>query len=809
MSRKFEVLHGVLDALGIPRTRIPGSESEDVMGTLARLAAERGLDAVIVTRDKDCKQLLSPHVTLYDNRKDIYIDVDSFKEETGLTPGQVIEMMALAGDSSDNIPGVPGFGPKTATTLIKEYGDLESVIEHADDLTKSKRQKLLDNAEQARLSRRLVTIKTDVPLEVELDELKPRPPDADRTRELFLKLGFNKYLDQLNTIVGNPADTVETTETEYCLVTDEDELNRLARELAKAKRLAVDTETTGLEPMRAELVGISLSDRVGRGWYVPVKGPELSTPLPAERVIDLLKPILEDPSIEKVGHNIKFDRLVLGRAGIDLQGVGIDTMVASYLLEPGQRRHNLDDVAERRLGYSMVPIDKLIGKGAKQTTIDTVDLETVSNYACEDAEVSLRLAECLVPQLEQKDLGPLFRDLEMPLVEVLGEMERVGITVDCTLLGQMSQAMAHELEELTGEIYDLAEGEFNIDSPKQLSVVLFEKLELPTVKKTKTGFSTDQEVLEVLAARHPLPRLILKHRQLTKLKSTYVDVLPRMVNPDTGRVHTSFNQTVTATGRLSSSDPNLQNIPVRNELGGQIRKAFVPRDGWKLISADYSQVELRILAHLSGDEALKRDFKEEKDIHTETAARIFDVDPRLVDSMMRSEAKAINFGIIYGQSPYGLGRQLGISQARAKKIIDAYYDKHPGVERFFTELLVEAQSRGFVTTMTGRRRYVEGIKNPESRNRNQAERVAVNTVIQGSAADLIKLAMLRLHRLKLEGTLPGDMLLQIHDELLHEVPAERAGEASALIEREMIGAMNLDVPLSVHVGTGDNWLDVK
>ena len=805
LSNQFAYLKQIVEALGLQWVSVDNYEADDVMGTLAAEATRRGIDTVLVTRDKDARQLLSKHVRLYDNRKDEYVTLEDFKETTSLEPAQVIELMGLSGDTSDNIPGVPGVGEKTALNFIEKYGSLEETIAHADELPKAKCAKVKEFADQARLSRELVTIKTDVPLPFEFDRLKPSGVDAVRARDLFQKLGFNKYLQELETPEPTAAESIVTD-----VVTDLDTLKDVTATLREAGCFALDTETTGLDPMTCRLVGLSLSLEPGKAWYVPVQSPRPADHLDEASVVGVLKDLLEDASVKKVGHNIKYDSLVLLRAGIDLRGVTFDTMIASYLLDPGQRQHNLDALAERRLNHRMIPIVELIGKGKTQVGVETVELKRIAEYAGEDAEVTWRLSELLAPELERYGLRYLFDDIEMPLVEVLRDMERVGIALDVGRLEAMSGEMGRELEALTEEIYELSGEPFNIDSPRQLSVVLFETLSLPIVKKTKTGLSTDQEVLETLAAYHPLPKLLLKHRQLTKLKSTYVDVLPRMVNPETGRIHTSFNQTVTATGRLSSSDPNLQNVPVRGEAGAQIRRAFVAsRPETVLIAADYSQVELRILAHLSKDEALRRDFAEGKDIHTETASRIFDVDPRMVDKEMRGAAKAINFGIIYGLSPYGLGRQIGVAQGKAKKIIDQYYDNHPGVEAFFTGVLEGAKTGGFVTTMTGRRRFVQGIKNPESRNRNQAERVAINTVIQGSAADMIKLAMLALHGKAQSGELAGDLLLQIHDELLFEVPREKAEEVKRIVDTDMATALELEVPVVVNVETGENWLDME
>lgn len=819
LLEQFPRMHEVVEALNLCKLCVPGVEADDVIGTLARTAEAAGMESVIVSGDKDLLQLVSDKVRVFDPAKGdegLWLGHGEVVERFGVGPERVIDALALIGDTADNVPGVRGIGDKTAKTLLQKYGTLENLYDHIDELKGKQKERLIEDRDQAFFSRNLVTVRVDVETDVTLEMCRRQAPDPARLREVFVDLAFNTLLEEML-----PAPAAHET-LDYRIAATEEDLRAAIAEMRAVPRFGLDTETTSTEPVRAELVGISMSAQPGKAWYIPVahardalcirRDPddllsvEEIVPVPRERVIELLGPLFADPAAGKVGHNIKYDVIVLERAGAPVRGIAMDTMVASYLTDPSRFRHNLNEVSLQYLQRKMIPISDLIGRGSKAVTFDQVPVDQACEYACEDADIALRLAEVFEPLLKERRLEPLFREVELPLIHVLAAMEQRGIALDLEVFDALRAEIEARLGTLGREIVELAGESFNINSPKQLQDILFEKLGLQPRRKTKTGYSTDVDVLEELAFEHPLPGKVLEYRTLEKLRGTYVDALPRMINPETGRVHTSFNQAVAATGRLSSSDPNLQNIPVRTEIGRRIRAGFVPgsRD-MRLISADYSQIELRILAHLSGDENLRQAFFDDEDIHRDTAARVFGVTPKEVTPDMRRQAKAVNFGVVYGISPFGLARQLGIAQQEAARFIDAYFRQYPRVRAWLDAVVKEAVKDGYVSTLLGRRRYMPELNSPDLNTRRGAERAAINAPVQGSAADIIKRAMVALEpELK---PLGAYMLLQVHDELLVEAPEKKAGEAAEIMRRIMQEAATLEVPLKVDVGIGNNWAE--
>ncbi|QDT48586.1 DNA polymerase I [Symmachiella dynata] len=810
---QIPMIEELLAGFGVPALGIPGWEADDVIATLVEMVADQDVEVTVITSDKDIRQLLSPKVRLYNFRKNQYLDEADLMKDWGVTPEQVVDFQALVGDSIDNVPGVPLVGPKKASALIEKFGTLEEILAHADEAPGAKlRENLKTFADQARVSKTLVTLRRDLPLEVDWDAARAGQLQLPVLQEFFQQCGFRRFIDEIKTLAPEAAAPAPppAVERSWKLIDDADKFSEFLAQLEQQKQFCVDLETTGLDAVRADIVGWAFSWDGAEGFYLPVQAPEGQATLDADEVRDALRPILENPEIEVCNQNIKYDMLVLRRAGIELRGVGVDSMVGSYLLDAGARSHGLDELARRYLQHEMIPISELIGKGKSQIKISEVDVDKVGEYAAEDAQIAWQLAQRITAELKQEDLWDLYWDLERPLISILTDMEFRGIRIDVELLKSLSVEFTERLQTIEAEIYEEAGHEFNIASTKQLAVVLFEELGLPVIKKTKTGASTDQEVLEKLALQHSLPAKLTEFRQLSKLKSTYVDALPEMVNPDTGRIHASFNQVVAATGRLSSSDPNLQNIPIRTEAGRRIRQAFIPGEpGWKLLCADYSQVELRMLAHFSQDPALLAAFERGDDIHTAVAAEVFHVAPEAVDSDMRRIAKAVNFGVIYGQSPYGLAVNLGISQAEASDFIEGYFSRYEGVDKFLRKLLERCSQNGYATTIRGRRREIRGIRSGLGRQRNLPERTAINTVIQGSAADLIKQAMIQTHQRIQQEQHSGVMLLQIHDELVFEVPEADLGSLSDLVREEMESALNLDVPLKVDLSVGNTWLDVE
>ena len=806
LAKQFPYFEPLVQAFNIHSVRVPGYEADDIMGTLAKKGAEEGLQVVIVSGDKDMMQLIGPDIRMLDTMKNKWFDIEGVEEKFGVPPDQVIEVMGLMGDSSDHIPGVKGVGPKTATELIRKFGSIEELYERIDDVDKQKlREKLVQDKEMALLSRQLVTINTSMELEFNLEDLKLKPSNNTELKKLFSEFEFSSLLGELednsDPVVSSPA-----IASKYETLLTKADFERWLKQLKKSKIFALDLETTSLHPVRARMVGISFSCEEGAACYIPLAHRYLGVPdqLALDWVIKKLKPLLEDPKIKKVGQNIKYDLIVLKNEGINLQGIVFDTMLASYILNPSGRRHNMDALAQDYLDHTTIKYKDVVGTASKEIGFDEVDVELATQYAAEDADITWRLYEKLSSILKGDDLQ-LFQELELPLLEVLAEMEIHGMKLDQKHLQNLSTIIEKKIEVHTKKIHSIAGEEFNINSPKQLSVILFEKLELPVIKKTKSGYSTDVTVLEQLAAEHDLPEVVLAYRQLGKLKSTYVDALQDEIFSKTGRVHTSFNQTVAATGRLSSSNPNLQNIPIRTEMGREIRKAFIAEGNNHLLSADYSQVELRILAHLSGDEALIEAFQMGEDIHTRTACEIFGTSPDRLDAESRRMAKAVNFGIVYGLSAFGLSRQLKIYPKEAKKFIDQYFALYKKVKVYMEKTVAEAKEVGYTQTMMNRKRYLPDLKSQNRQLREAAGRVAINSPVQGSAADLIKLAMIRLAQKIRKKKLKSRMILQVHDELVFECPEEEEQEMRALVKKEMEGVVALKVPLVVDMGWGKNW----
>lgn len=830
---QIERIEEILAAMRIPMLRCEGYEADDVIGSLARKAESAGHNVFICSRDKDLIQLIDEHTAMYDIKNDSMYGLAELNADKGVSPNQFVDVLALMGDTSDNVPGVPDVGPKTALDWIRKYGSLDGLYEHADEIKGKRGSSLRDNKEQAYLSQRLVTIETNSPIELDLDSFAFKDPDLEKVGEIFRELDFSRLLSQLgikDSAAKSPQkekadkggadiappetvgglDTVKTIKPNYELVDDEPKLDSLVKKLTSRELFAIDTETTGFDAMQAELVGISLSFEQRSAYYIPVRAPLGCSALPISLVREKLGPILADAGVKKVGQNIKYDMLILENAGLGLKGVYFDTMVASYCLH-ADRRHSMDMMAKDFLHYETIPISALIGKGKNQLTFDMVDTAAACDYACEDADITLRLYHYFEKRLRsQPDINKLFQALEMPLVSVLAKMELNGVSLDTGLLREMSTEIGRRLDELIEKIHDCAGRVFNIDSPKQLAEVLFDGIGLQSVRSGKTTRSTDAAVLEQLEGQHEIIPLLIDYRQLVKLKNTYLDKLPKLINPKTNRLHASFNQTVTATGRLSSSDPNLQNIPIRTELGRKIRAAFVPenKDGC-ILSADYSQIELRLLAHLSRDPELIKAFDEDRDIHRFVASQIYEVPIEQVTSQMRSNCKAVNFGIIYGQGPFGLSRTIGIPQHQAKKFIEDYFARYSAIRAFMDSVIEKARKNGFAETIMGRRRDIKGLDSRNFNTRSSAERMAVNTTIQGSAADLIKAAMINIQRRIDSDRLDVKMILQIHDELVFEMAKKDAENHRDWIVKEMTGAIKLDVPLKVDAEVGPSWLTDK
>jgi len=795
----------IIQGFNLPIVEMAGFEADDLIGTMARQATEAGFKTVMVTGDKDFVQLVTEQAYIWDPMKDHTIDVEALSESYGLEASQMIDVMGLSGDKADNIPGIPGIGPKNALKLIKAYGSMDNLFAKVETVTPAKLQeKLVRYKDQALLSRALVAIDTQAPLDFQPADFEVKPPDNKALASLFKDLEFR----QLQKTIPSKSDL---SSKRYRAILNLEGLVELVDRLAQVDRFAIDTETTSIDAMTARLVGLSIALEPGEAFYLPCGHDPAKVPEQLDLAVirQHLKPILENPAIQKIGQNIKYDWMILARHGMHLAGAAFDTMLASYLLNPSKRSHSLDQIALDFLDHKMISYQEVVGKKYKELGFDTVPLDKAIPYACEDADLTLAAYQILKDKLEAVGLTTLLQDVEMPLVPVLMQMQMQGIEVDRQRLHELSESFNQQLQLLESQIYVLAGEAFNIKSSQQLGHILFEKLKLPVQKKTRKtkSYSTDVDVLTTLAHTHELPELILRHRTLAKLKSTYTDALLDLVHPETGRIHTSYNQTVTATGRLSSSDPNLQNIPIRTEEGRQIREAFVPRKDWYLVSADYSQIELRILAHYSDDPILLKAFEQGEDIHTRTATEVFQVFPSLITSDLRRQAKIINFGIIYGMSPFGLSKALGISRKMAQIYINNYFTRYKGVKAFIDHTIAQAHETHQTSTLLGRIRLLPDLASTNNTIRQGAERVAINTPIQGTAADLIKVAMIHMdHALKAE-RLKAAMLLSVHDELVFEVPPEELGTIQKLVVRIMEGVWELKVPLKVNLAWGKNWAE--
>ncbi|WP_210756830.1 DNA polymerase I [Caldichromatium japonicum] len=810
-------LLAIIQAMGLPLLQVPGVEADDVIGTLATQAADQGLATLIATSDKDLAQLVDERITLVDTLGNTWLDPAGVQTKFGVPPERMVDYLVLTGDTSDNIPGVPGCGPKTAAKWLAEYGDLEGVMRHAAAIKGKVGESLRTALTQLPLSRELVTIRRDVPLALRPQDLHPIPPDVDSLRAWYERLELKRLLATLDGPASHPAvsagkgEEQQAISTNYDLILTDHELAVWLKRLQEAPLIALDTETTGLNSMQAELVGLSFAIAPGQAAYLPLAHAYLGAPEQLDRglVLARLKPLLEDPNRPKVGHHLKYDMNILARYGIALQGVAHDSMVASYVLE-STGRHDLDSLAKRYLGHNTIRFEEVAGKGAEQLCFDQVPIERAGPYAAEDADITLRLHQVFAERLQAiPPLETLYRTIEMPLVPVLSRMERAGVLIDCRLLAEQSAELAQRLAALESEAQRVAGRPFNLGSTKQIAELLFGDMGLKPVSKTPKGQpSTSEEVLEQLALTgHELPRLILEHRTLAKLKSTYTEKLPRMVDPHTGRVHTSYHQAVTATGRLSSSDPNLQNIPIRTEEGRRIRRAFIAPAGYRLLAADYSQIELRIMAHLSGDERLLAAFAAGQDIHRATAAEIWGITPETVTPEQRRLAKTINFGLIYGMSAFGLARQLGMERGLAQAYVGRYFERYPGVKAFMERIRERARAQGYVETLFGRRLYLPEIAARNPNQRAAAERAAINAPMQGTAADIIKRAMIALDAWSERERPPVKLIMQVHDELVLEVAEEAIAEAQAQVRAAMESAASLAVPLVVDIGLGANWDD--
>ena len=812
LRAQIEPTLDIIRAMGLPLLIVPDVEADDVIGTLARQATDEGRDTLVSTGDKDMAQLVNQHVTLVNTMTDTVMDEAGVMNKFGVRPDQIIDFLALTGDSVDNIPGVPKCGPKTAAKWLAEYDTLDKLIENAEAIKGKIGESLRASLDFLPLSRTLTTIKTDVDIEQKPEDLRPHDGDREQLRAHYERLESRRLLASLDD--NGAVDDVppaSTADVRYDVVLEQTALERWLDRLKTSTLFAFDTETTSLDYMQARIVGVSFAVEAGEAAYVPLAHSYPGAPeqLDRDAVLAALKPLLEDSGQHKVGQNLKYDMSVLANHGITLRGIAFDTMLESYVLNAGGGRHDMDTLAQRHLNHTTIHFEDIAGKGAKQLTFDQIDIEQAGPYAAEDADVTLRLHQTLWPQVESEPtLASVLTEIEVPLVGVLSRMERTGVRLDRKMLEKQSHELAKQMHALEQNAYGIAGHSFNMGSPKQIGQIFFEELGLPVIAKTPKGApSTAESVLQELAEQgHELPRVILDHRGLSKLKSTYTDKLPELINPDTGRVHTSYHQAVAATGRLSSSDPNLQNIPVRSEEGRRIRQAFIPQDGWRMLAADYSQIELRIMAHLSADKGLLAAFAAGEDIHRATAAEVFGADsPAAVTADQRRSAKAINFGLIYGMSAFGLARQLGIERGAAQEYVDLYFARYPGVKAFMERTREQARAQGYVETLFGRRLYLPDINARNQQIRAAAERTAINAPMQGTAADIIKRAMLAVDSWLGVEQPSVQMLMQVHDELVFEVAADAVDDAGARIRALMQGAAELDVPLLVDIGIGDNW----
>ena len=811
LRQQIEPLHQVVQALGYPMLIISGVEADDVIGTLAQQGSNHGLRTLISTGDKDMAQLVTPDVTLINTMTNTTMDEQGVEKKFGVPPSGIIDYLALVGDTSDNIPGVPKVGPKTAVKWLSEYGSVENIIANADKFKGKIGENLRNSLDQLPLSKQLTTIKLDVDLETPPEQLIAQPQDKNALQELYKNLEFKSWLAQLN------SDTEETStppqsgidKSNYKTIFTQKELDEWLKRISSAPLFAFDLETTSLNYMEAEIVGCSFALDNGDAAYIPLAHDYPGAPDQLDRtdVLNQLKPLLEAETPAKVGQNLKYDKNVIANYDIEINGIAFDTMLESYVLDSTATRHDMDSLSLKYLNHETIHYEDIAGKGAKQITFNEIDIEQASPYAAEDADVTWQLHNTIWPQIQiEPKLKSVFQELEVPLIDVLSKVERTGVLVDADKLEQQSHEIAQRLLQLEQEAHDVAGQPFNLASPKQIQEILYDKLELPILAKTPKGQpSTAESVLQELALDYPLPRLILEHRSLAKLRSTYTDKLPKQINPKTGRVHTSYHQAVAATGRLSSSDPNLQNIPIRTEEGRRIRQAFIAPPGFKILAADYSQIELRIMAHLSNDEGLVNAFAQGEDIHRATAAEIFGLTLIEVSNEQRRSAKAINFGLIYGMSAFGLAKQLGINRSAAQEYVNLYFERYPGVLAFMDRMKAEAADKGYVETVFGRRLHLPDIKARNAQRRQYAERAAINAPMQGTAADIIKKAMIKVQRWIEQSSPEIKMIMQVHDELVFEVPAEQINQASQQIQLLMSDAAKLSVPLIVEAGVGDNW----
>jgi len=808
-SEQIPLIKLIIEALGVPIFEKVGYEADDIIAMLTKKAEAEGFEVDILTNDKDMLQLISPNVKIHrtdrEGRVTVY-DEAMLAEKYGVKPEQIPDYLALLGDKSDNIPGVTGIGAKTIPILLEQFSTVENIYGNIDEVDKKWQKKLKDGKDNALLSKDLTVLITDVPLEATPEDCKACARDGEKLTELFRELEFNSLMNELQYLISRYVSDKRHT------ILNEDDLDKLLEELRTVREFAIDLETTGLDVMNAEIVGLSISFHPGEAYYIPVFHEYLGMPgmMKEQDVLEQLKPILANTDIRKIGQNIKFDYEVLKRSGADVVGIDFDTMIASYLLDPSASGHKLSDIAFKYLGAMMTPIEDLIGKGVKQIPMSHVPVEQVSEYACADADITFQVKSFLEAELQEHDLYEIFREIELPLIPVLADMEMAGVKIDPDYLTKLSVDFEGRLKEMEAKIYSSAGRSFNINSPKQLSEILFDELELRRGRRTKTGYSTDERTLQSLVSEHPLPAMILEYRHFAKLKSTYVDALTEMINPTTGRVHTSFNQAVTATGRLSSSNPNLQNIPVRTDEGREIRRAFIaPSDDVLIVAADYSQIELRILAHLSKDAKLTEAFEKGEDIHSYAASLVFGIPIDQVTPDMRRSAKTMNYGIVYGIGAYRLANELKISLDEAQNLIDGYFQTYSGVKAYFDKTVEDATEKGYVTTLTGRRRYMPELSSKSRNIREFGKRAAINAPVQGSSADLIKIAMLKVADYLISTKKETKMLLQVHDELVFETPKKELDEVTVEVRQIMENAMELDVPIKVDINVGQNWLEAK
>ena len=804
---QIPILKKIIKTLSIPFFEIENYEADDVLGSLARHASAQNIHSVIVTHDKDLLQLVDGLTTVYNPVKEIYLDEKKVKEHFGVTPSQVIDVLALWGDVTDNIPGVPGIGEKTSKTLISEFGSLENLLKDLSRIKNERlREKIEQNLDKLRLSQQLVTIEKGLYLKFNLEDFTFSEPNLKELIPLFQELEFSSLLSEYLT-------DKDKIKKKYTIILKEEKLRHLISEIKKAKSVSLDTETDSPFPSRASLVGLSFSTKSHHAFYLPLRHDykEATPQIQKEKAFALLKDVLTDPRIKKIGQNIKYDYIVLKREGITVIGMDFDTMILSYLLEPNWGKHNLNKLALAYLQVKTIPYSEIVGKGKNEVTINAVDIKKVAPYACQDADLAFQLSSFLWPKVKEKKLDKLYQEIELPLIEVLADMEMWGIKIDTDALKNLSSELQFDLDRLKKKIYEICGEEFNLNSPQQLGHILFDKMNLPPSRRTKItrGYSTSFAILQDLAIKYPIAKYALEYRQLAKLKSTYADSLPLLLNPETGRIHTSYNQTVTATGRLSSSDPNLQNIPVRGELGRRFRQAFIPEENHLFLSADYSQIELRVLAHLSEDPSLMDTFLKDRDIHKETASRVFGDSSSISKEEQRRRAKIINFSIIYGASAFSLAKEIETSISEAQKFINLYYEKYPKVEEFLEKRVKEAQEKGYSETLFGRKRQVPELRHKDKLTQQAGRRIALNTPIQGTAADLMKKAMIDIWREIKSRGLKSMMILQVHDELVFEVPDKERDEMEGLVQERLERVFPLKVPLKVHLGWGINWAEAK